>query len=258
MRRFAVLCFTSLLVISCSLDSRAADVLTPGLLKFSIYTGIPGANVADLTSNPNYPASPGEIRYLRSFNTRDAAPNDALQDFGGRIEGFLTPLQSGDYHFFLRSDSASQLWLSTDDAEANAILIAQELDRGDAFLEPGADAATSTAITLVAGQPYFIMVLHKGNSGQGNSTDFAQVAWRKTDDTTPAASLKPIDGTFLSALTSDAAGPTINITQQPQNVTVAENLRATFTVAADVTPTNYVAIVWQRNGTNIPGATGTN
>jgi hypothetical protein len=257
MRRIAVLCFTTLLVISCSLEARAADVLTPGLLKFSIYTNIAGANVTDLTASPSYPASPGEVRYLRSFNTRDAAPNDVLQNFGGRIEGFLTPLQSGDYHFFLRSDSGSQLRLSSDESEANATLIAQELDRGDAFMEPGGDAATSTAITLTAGQRYFIMVLYKGNTGGGNSTDFAQVAWRKTDDVTPARSLKPIDGAFLSATTSDAAGPTINITQQPQGVAAAENSRATFTVAADVTPTNYVAILWQRDGTNIPGATGT-
>lgn len=258
MRRIAVLCFTWLLVTSCSFDLYAADILTPGLLKLSIYTGIPGATVAELTSNPNYPDSPGEIRYLRSFNTRDAAPNDALQDFGGRIEGFLTPLQSGDYHFFLRSDSASELWLSTDDSQVNAALVAQEADRGDTFLEPGGDAATSAAVTLSAGQRYFIMVLYKGNSGGGNSTDFAQVAWRKTDDTTPAATLKPIDGAFLSALTTDGAGPAIDITQQPQNVTVAENSRATFSVAANVTPTNYVAIVWQRNGANIPGATETN
>jgi len=257
MRRIAVLCFTTLLVISCSLGARAADVLTPGLLKFSIYTNIPGANVTDLTSNPSYPASPGEIRYLRSFNTRDAAPNDVLQNFGGRIEGFLTPLQSGDYHFFLRSDSGSQLWLSSDESEANATVIAQELDRGDAFMEPSTgDAATSPAITLTAGQRYFIMVLYKGNSGGGNSTDFAQVAWRRTDDVAPAASLRPIDGAFLSAATSDAAGPTINITQQPQSVAAAENSRATFSVAADVTPTNDVAILWLRNGANIPGAIG--
>jgi hypothetical protein len=258
MQRIAVLCLTTLAVISGSPHSRGADVLTPGLLKFSIYTNIAGANVTDLTSNPNYPASPGEVRYLRSLNTRDAAPNDVLQSFGGRIEGFLTPLQSGDYHFFLRSDSGSQLLLSTDELEVNATVIAQELDRGDTFMEPGGDAATSTAITLTAGQRYFIMVLYKGNTGGGNSTDFAQVAWRKTDDVTPARSLRPIDGAFLSALTSDAAGPSITITQQPQNITVAENSRATFTVSADVTPTNYVAIVWQRNGTNIPGATGTN
>ena len=108
MRRIAILCFTRLLVIVCSLDSRAADVLTPGLLKFSIYTNISGGNVTDLTGNPNYPASPGEIRYLRSFNTRDAAPNDVLQNFGGRIEGFLTPVESGDLKFPRKSGQGAE------------------------------------------------------------------------------------------------------------------------------------------------------
>src|SRR5688572_10968582 len=133
--RFATLLVLITSVIH-SVSSQAADVLTPGLLKMSIYTNIAGTAVTDLTADPNFPASPGEVRYLRSFNTRDAAPNDLLENFGGRIEGFITPLESGDYTFFLRSDAGSQLWLSTDATEANAVMIAEELDRGDAFQEP--------------------------------------------------------------------------------------------------------------------------
>ena len=92
----------------------ASEVLTPCFLKVSLYTNIIGTAVSDLTGDANYPAAPSEVRFLRSFNTRDALPTDALENFGGRIEGFVTPLESGDYHFFLRSDDASQLWLSSD------------------------------------------------------------------------------------------------------------------------------------------------
>lgn len=63
----------------------AADVLTPGFLKVSLYTNIPGTAVSALTADPRYPAAPSEVRFLRSFNTRDALPNDALENFGGRI-----------------------------------------------------------------------------------------------------------------------------------------------------------------------------
>jgi hypothetical protein len=239
--------------------AKAADILTPGFLKVSLYTNITGTAVADLTGDPNYPAKPGEVRFLKSFNTRDALPTDAFETFGGRIEGFLTPLESADYHFFLRSDDASELWLGTDETEATAAVIAQELDSGDAFQEPDTgDAATSPPVTLTAGKRYFIMVLYKSSALAGNSTDYAQVAWRKVGDTTPAGSLKPIPGAFLSALATDSAGPKITITQPPANVTAEENSRFTFTVAATTTPTNYVSIQWQRNGVNIPGATGTN
>jgi hypothetical protein len=256
--RSAILLFTTIsLLFVQPLSARAADVLTPGLLKMSIYTNIAGTAVTDLTADPNFPAAPGEVRYLRSFNTRDAAPNDVLENFGGRIEGFISPLETGDYTFFLRSDAGSQLWLSTDATEANATMIAEELDRGDAFREPDTgDLATSAAITLTAGQRHFIMVLYKSGALAGNSTDFAQVAWRKSDDTTPAASLQPIHGAFLSTLASDAGAPSVTITEQPQNITAAENSRATFTVAANFSPTNYTSILWQRNGVNIPNATG--
>ena len=136
----------------------------------------------------------------------------------------------------------------------------EPLDSGDPFLEPDtADPATSRVpITLTAGTRYFIMVLYKGSSGGGNSTDVAQVAWRKVGDATPAVSLRPIPGAFLSTLASDAQGPRITVAQQPQNVTAEENSKVTFSMAADVSPTNYVCIQWQRNGVNIPGATGTN
>src|SRR5688572_20449829 len=143
-----------------SVTIEAADVLTPGFLKVSLYTNLAGTAVSALTADPRYPASPSEVRYLRSFNTRDALPNDALDNFGGRIEGFITPLVSGDYHFFLRSDDASELWLSTDDTETAAVLIAQETGCCALFAEPATDPATTAVpISLIAGQRYFIMVL---------------------------------------------------------------------------------------------------
>lgn len=253
--------FTFLAAILLSMSAvKSADVLTPGVLKVSLYTGLTGGAVADFTGDAKYPNSPDEIRFLKSFNSRDALPNDALDNFGGRIEGFLTPLESGDYHFFLRSDAQSQLFLSSDETEANALLIAEETDRGDPFMEPeSADPATTAApVSLTAGKRYFIMVLYKGNGGGGNSADFAQVAWRKMGDTTPAALLKPIPAAFLSALASDAKVAKVTVTQPPKDVTAEENSKVTFSVASDLPATNFVSIVWQRNSVNIPGATGTN
>ncbi len=239
--------------------ARAADVLTPSLLKLSIYTNLPGGNVAEFTSDATYPASPGEVRFLRSFNTRDAAPTDALQNFGGRVEGFVTPQESGEFIFFLSSDSASQLWLGSNESESTASQIAEELDRGDPFMEPDTgDLATSAPIPLTAGKRYFIMVLYKGNALAGNDTDYAKVAWRKVGDTTPAATLKPIPAAFLSTMADPAKAPKFSITQQPANVTAEENSRATLSVAIDLPATNYVCIQWQRNGVSIPDATGTN
>ena len=229
----------------------AADVLTPCFLKLSLYEGVPGVNTTDFVFEPQYPGSPDQVRYLSSFNTLDAQPPVALDDFGGRIEGFLTPQQSGEYEFFLRSDDGSELWLSTDDNEANGQIIAEEFDCCDQFMEPDSgDPTTSFPIALTAGKRYFIMVNYKDGTGG----DFAQVAWRKLDDSTPAAALKPIPAAYLSSFISDSQASTISITQDPQNTSGEENSIAAFTVAANATPATDMCIQWKRNGVNIPGA----
>jgi hypothetical protein len=78
--KISVLLVTVLTLTSATIE--AADVLTPGFLKVSLYTNITGTAVSALTADPRYPLSPSEVRYLRSFNTRDALPNDALENFG--------------------------------------------------------------------------------------------------------------------------------------------------------------------------------
>ena len=64
------------------------------------------------------------------------------------------------------------------------------------FLEP-ADGVTETSVpvALQANKPYYIEAFQK----EGGGGDFVEVAWRKEGDSTPAASLQPIPGSFLSA-----------------------------------------------------------
>jgi hypothetical protein len=240
----------SLLLLS---QARAAQVLTPCFLKVSIYTDIPGIVVDDLVLDPSYPDNPSEIRYITSLNTRDAIPTNDLEEYGSRIEGFITPTESGSYHFFLSSDDGAELHLSSDDSESNARLIAEETDCCDPFQEPETDDfATSLPVTLQAGQSYFIMVLHK----EGGGGDFAQVAWRKADDDTPADELSPIPGAFLSTLVDDSDDPSVSITQQPSNSEGIENGSATFEVSFTASPAAPVCVQWQKDGVNIPGAIG--
>ncbi len=246
--------FASLLLGFCLASTlQAAQVLTPCFLKLSIYPNIPGVLAEDLALDPSYPDSPSEVRYLRSFNSRDAIPNNDLEDYGARIEGFITPTESGNYTFFLRSDDGSELYLSSDDSENNARIIAEELDCCDPFLEPETDDfATSLPVSLEAGESYFIMVLHK----EGGGGDFAQVAWRQDGDETPAADLNPISGAFLSTLADDSHNPSVTITSQPTDGSGIENSSATFEVAIDTDPSAPVCIQWQKDGVNIPGAVG--
>jgi hypothetical protein len=130
------------------------------------------------------------------------------------MDGYITPKETASYNFFISSDDASQLWLSTDDTEANLALIAEEIGCCQAFLEPNPDGGgwhdngsgmgqtTLTAVPLTAGKKYRVRVIYK----EGGGGDYAQVAWRKDGDATAANKLKPITSEFLSS-TVEMLGP---------------------------------------------------
>jgi hypothetical protein len=229
-------------------NTLAQNILIPSFLKHDAYTNITGNAVQSLLDDPSYPNSPGEVLYMTAFDSRTVYANDSHEAFGGRISGFLTPTESGDYEFFLRSDDASQLFLSTDDKEAGLQVIAEETGCCGGFEETGA-AETSVPITLQAGKRYAIQALYK----EGVGGDFCQVAWRKAGDTTPSASLTPIPGAFLSSMI--AAKGSIAITKQPVNASAAQNDLATFSI--EVTSSQGPTVIqWQKNGVSIPGKTG--
>jgi len=166
-----------------------------GALRFAAWNDIGGTAVTALLDDGRYPNDPDVEGPVFSLNSRDIYPGNGNNNFGAVIEGWLTPEESGDYDFFLRSDDGSELWISTDDKASNLTFQAEELDCCDAFEEVGADATTFNPISLVAGEKYFIQVLYK----EGGGGDFAQVAWRLDGDDTPAGSLQPIPGRFLSS-----------------------------------------------------------
>ncbi|MBL9134589.1 MAG: hypothetical protein JNK85_01910 [Verrucomicrobiales bacterium] len=245
-----LLMVTEMLQNQAQAQGAGANLVVPGLLKMEIYTNITGTAVQGLLDDPNYPNQPGQMDYPAGFDTRTVLPTDALENYGGRITGFVLPPESGDYEFFLRSDDASQLFLSTDETEANLQQIAEEAGCCNAFQDPGA-AQTSSPVALVAGRRYLIRALYK----EGTGGDFCQVAWRKVGDTTPAAQLLPIPAAYV-AVSLPSSG-TLSIVGQPIPLTAAQNDFATFTV--DVTGTaSPVLVQWQRNGVTLPGRTGRN
>jgi hypothetical protein len=169
--------------------------LRQGVLKFSYYSNIPGTPVDNLWADPKFPDSPDMVQAVFSFNSRDAFPDDSHNNYGAMIEGYVSPTESGQYHFFLRSDDASELYISTDDSPANLQYTAWQTGCCNAFAEPGADFTTFDPLSLTAGKKYFIRLIYK----EGGGGDYGQVAWRKVGDTTPAGSLTPIPGIYLSS-----------------------------------------------------------
>jgi hypothetical protein len=158
------------------------------------WTGITGAAVSDLTSSPDYPGNPSGIDYLASFET----PTDWADYYGARVRGYLHPPANENYTFWIASDDASELWLSTDESPGNAVLIAsiagwcQSRDWNNLTGSPNPNRKSSP-ISLVGGQKYYIEALQKEHDGGDNLA----VTWRY-DDLDPNNGDPPIDGMYLS------------------------------------------------------------
>jgi hypothetical protein len=138
------------------------------------WTGIPGTAVSDLTSDVNYPDNPSGEELLIAL----VGPVNWGDNYGTRIRGYLNPVATGSYTFWLASDADSELWLSTNDDPANAAMIAYV---------PG--LTQSSPVSLASGQKYYVEVLHK----EGTGSDNISVSWQG-----PGITQQVIDGIYLS------------------------------------------------------------
>jgi aryl-phospho-beta-D-glucosidase BglC (GH1 family) len=188
---------------------------------------------SSLTSNVNFPNNPSGSQQLTSLE----GPTNFGDGYGTRIRGYIHPPISGAYTFWLASDDGGDLFLSTGTDPANATRIAFV----DSFTNPHEwtklPSQKSVAINLVAGQKYYIEVVHVEAGGGDN----VSVAWQG-----PGIPLQVIPGTYLSpfvpgtggttrALTVTRAGTgTGTVTSSPAGISCGTTCTASFTSGASV------------------------
>ncbi len=253
-------------------DAFVAPQLTQGFATSDRWEGI-GANTG-LTGLDDLRAAilagpPTVSSFIGSINIPDAG----IDNFGGRVSGWLRPDVTGSYDFFIRSDDSSAMYINPVAAASGANALPDISDPGAAiinetsccvaFLEP--DDATSRgqttgyyspsstyAIPLTAGKYYGFVAIYK----EGTGGDFLQLAWRLATDTTPAATLSPIAGGNLFTMASPS-GQRATVTKQPASITTYEAKKAKFSLAVTTTPVAGVyGIQWLKNGQPIAGAVG--
>lgn len=229
-----------------------------GGLRVDLYRDIGGTAVDLLVSDPKYPANPDVTLYWDVFGPFGSG-NPYGDNYGGRASGWIVPPVTGEYKFFLRSDDASQLYLSSDETPGNAVIIAEQTGCCNAFTD-SEGVLSSFPIQLTAGRRYYVEALWK----EGGGGDYLQVAWRTPNDPdlNSTAGLQPIPGRFLEAVVDPTS--TLTITQQPSNVTVPASSPFTMSVdyvASSAFGTN-ATVQWQKAAagstsfTDIAGATG--
>ncbi len=184
------------------------------------YTNIPGSQVADLTSSPDYPNNPSIISAtLNSFEYVNVADN-----YGGRVRGYICAPVTGNYTFYISGDDQAGLWLSTNDNPADKVLIAYT--ESATFFRQYYKNATqkSVAIHLVKGGRYYIETLHK----EATNGDHVSVAW-----VLPGGVLEaPISGSRLSPYVVPMGGRpaqefTVAMRSMQQSIDAAKKLTVT-------------------------------
>lgn len=170
---------------------------TAGGLKREVWTGLSGGSVADLTGSSAYPLFPDVTSVATSIET----PSGYGDSYGERYSGWLVPPTTGSYKFFVTSDDASEVWLSTTDSPANKVRICQVTGWTNYRAYPS--GGQSAFITLTAGNRYYIEVLHK----EGGGGDHLSLAWQLPGGSAPAANAEPIGAANLEyeAVTPDPA-----------------------------------------------------
>ncbi len=172
------------------------EVPNGGSLMREVWTGLAGTSLTTLTTNANYPNKPASRDFITNF---ECIARDWEDNFGTRVTGFIRPSVSGDYNFAVSGDDAVQLYLSTDATSANKSLIASVASTTSFRQWDAQPSQQSTARSLVAGQTYYVELLHK----EGSGADHWSVAWKPPG----SAAFSVIPGTALMMPGTDTAQP---------------------------------------------------
>ena len=114
----------------------------------------------------------GTTNFNGVLSTYTTAQNVA-DNYSRRLTGYLRPTVTGNYTFWIASDDASRLFLSTTASEANKIQIASVSGFTNFQIWDSNASQKSVIIPLVAGQIYWLEVQHL----EGAGGDHVSVAW---------------------------------------------------------------------------------
>ena len=149
-----------------------------------IWTNAPGVNISDipLTLPPSSTALYGGLEGITDFGN----------DYAERIRGYFIPTNTGNYYFWIAGSDAAELWISNDGESVNKVKRAWVMPTFNGLIN-GTPPRQWTQqpnqksgwLTLSAGQPYYIEILHKAGVA---TNDNWSVAWRQDStgtNTTP-------------------------------------------------------------------------
>ncbi len=197
-----------------------------------IWTGVPGTNVADIPVN-----SPATL--TNTLGTLEGI-TDYGDNYGERVRGYLTAPATGNYFFWLAASDSAELWISNDSEPVNKVRRAwvNPTNGGTAARQWTNQASQKSGwLALVAGQKYYVEVLHKAGTGAGDNW---AVGWAQDATGTSNAPSAVVPGYLLSRYyplpVTLVPGTLYNANMLAQGTTISSGVgTATLRVSADGT-----------------------
>lgn len=166
-------------------DPLVSDDLT-GRLSREVWLDIPGSKLSAMFNSPKFSRTPDVIELREGA----VMPRGYADNYGQRVRGWITAPATGDYTFWIAGDNECELWLSTDASKFRRVRIASVPN----WSAPGQwdkfPSQQSRRISLVAGERYFVEMLHK----EGSGGDHLTMAWQTPEgvsEVIPASVLSP-------------------------------------------------------------------
>lgn len=248
-RRFAGVCVAGLLALSC-LPSAAQSFGVYRELWTNLSVTVTNSlnALTNATLNPNWPTNPA-TSFTQVFTNFEMEVNTGRTNYGQRVRGYVVPPFFGNYTFWIASDDASQLSLSSDENPSNASRIAWVTAATTNRQWTKATNQQSQTQFLEAGRRYYI----EAQMQQGPGLDNLAVRCLLPNTSNEAPMLaQSASGTLLIPYTGVATSKPA-IYRQPTNTTAVEAASPVFTVV--VTNPSAVFYQWRWGTTNIAGAT---
>ena len=229
-----------------NMNFTATPPAATGGITLEHWDGINGSSVANLTSNAAYPNSP---TYVTTLESLFEAPSDVADNYGQRARGWFKPPTTGAYTFYIASDDASELWLSTNDTAAGKVKIASITGYTNSRDWTANASQKSAAITLTAGQRYYIEALHK----EGGGGDHLAVGV----DFPGGAQHRPLETTYLDPITATTPvtpANTVTVTATDANASEAALDPGTFTFTRTGSTAAALTVYFDVTGTATYGS----
>ena len=129
-----------------------------------IWSGISGTNIVNIPLDT--PATATNVLGALEGLT------DYSDNYGERVRGYLTAPITGNYYFWIAGSDLVELWISNDEEPVNKVKRAwvNPTNNGTASHQWDVQPKQKSGwLSLVAGQRYYVEVLHKAGVGTGDN-----------------------------------------------------------------------------------------